>query len=59
MGQLLAGHGLLIAAMHMGSPIVDDVTQLLYANAGLAAAVRDGSVGRRAPARCGSSPKWW
>jgi hypothetical protein len=44
MGQLLAGHGLLIAAMHMGSPIVDDVTQLLYANAGLAAAVRDGSV---------------
>jgi hypothetical protein len=44
MGQLLAGHGLLIAAMQMGSPIVDDVTQLLYANAGLAAAVRDGSV---------------
>jgi hypothetical protein len=44
MGQLLAGHGLLIAAMATGSPRVDEVIELLDANAQLADLVQDGSV---------------
>jgi hypothetical protein len=44
MGQLLAGHGLLIAAMATGTPQVDTVIELLGSNVRLAALVGDGSV---------------
>jgi hypothetical protein len=44
MGQLLAGHGLLVSAMATGSPNVDAVIQRLNSNAELARLVREGKV---------------
>jgi Family of unknown function (DUF5677) len=44
MGQLLAGHGLLVSAMATGVPNVDEVIELLNSNAELARLVRDGKV---------------
>jgi hypothetical protein len=44
MGQLLAGHGLLIAAMATGTPRVDDVIEVMSSNAELAALVRGGDL---------------
>jgi hypothetical protein len=44
MGQLLGGHGLLIAAMVMGTPDVAQAIELLNSNAELARLVREGKV---------------
>jgi hypothetical protein len=44
LGQLLAGHGLLVSAMTTGIPNVDEVIELLNSNAELARLVRDGVV---------------
>src|SRR4051794_40714211 len=42
MAQLLAGHGLLIAAMATGTPHLDAVIETLNSNTQLTALVRDG-----------------
>jgi hypothetical protein len=44
MGQLVAGHGLLVSAMVSGMPSVDEAVELLQSNADLAELVRRGSV---------------
>ncbi len=44
MGQLVAGHGLLIAALATGSPPVDEAIDVLVSNADLASHVRQGKV---------------
>jgi hypothetical protein len=44
MGQLLAGQGLLIAAMATGTPDVSDVITMLDSNAGLASLVKQGKL---------------
>lgn len=44
MGQLLAGHGLLVSAMATGTPNVDNVIALLDSNAELARLVKEGKV---------------